>query len=140
MGETRKLFPFKVSLVSEDHLQVRHNALESARVATNKVLVDKLGDVGYILRLLSYPHVVLRENRMIATAGADRLQEGMRKSFGKPSTRAARIKRNQAIMTVEIGDINLELAKTALRAGAAKVPNKCRIVVENSPTAVLAAD
>ncbi len=137
MGDTKRSYPLKVSLLSENHIQVRHNALESARVAANKVLSDKLGEAGYLLRLCVYPHNILRENRMIATAGADRLQHGMTKSYGRPSSRAARVKRNQAIITVQIDDANLQLAKNALRAGAAKFPSTCRIVVETESAAKL---
>ncbi len=140
MGETRRSYPFTVSLISENHIQVRHNALESARVAANKVLSDKLGDVGYLLRLCVYPHNILRENRMIATAGADRLQHGMTKSFGKPSSRAAKVKRNQAVITIQVDDANLELAKNALRAGAAKFPSTCRIMVETEPKSELSTN
>lgn len=130
MGDTRGSYGYRLSLLSESRIQVRHNALEAARVATNKVLSDKLGETGYMLQLRVYPHIVLRENRMIATAGADRLQEGMRRSFGKPSSRAARVERNQPVITVETDEGSLELAKNALRVGAAKLPTQCRIVHE----------
>ena len=62
--------------------------LEAARVAANKKLTP-IGETAYFLRVKVYPHVILRENRMIATAGADRLQEGMRKAWGKPMGLAA---------------------------------------------------
>jgi large subunit ribosomal protein L10e len=71
---------------------------------------------------------------MIATAGADRLQEGMRNSFGKPSSRAARVKHNQRIISIQTTEGNLELARVALQAGAAKFPSPCRVVIEDSPT------
>ena len=85
MGDTKSHFEYRFSLVAQSPTQIRHNALEAARVAANKVLFDSLGETGYKIHLRVYPHIVLRENRMIATAGADRLQEGMRRSFGKPS-------------------------------------------------------
>jgi large subunit ribosomal protein L10e len=77
--------------------------------------------------------VILRENRMIATAGADRLQEGMRRSFGKPSSRAARVKADQAILSIDVNDNALEYAKNALKISAGKLPTTCRIAVEKLP-------
>ena len=71
MGDLSAHFARRVHLVSREAVQIRHNALESARVAANKVLFDKYGETGYRLQLNVYPHIILRENKMIATAGAD---------------------------------------------------------------------
>lgn len=133
MGDTKTKYAHRVSLLSENAVQIRHNALEAARVAANKVLADGLGETGYVLNLLVYPHVILRENRMIATAGADRLQEGMRRSFGKPSSRAARVKANQAILSIDVNESALQYAKNALKISAGKLPTTCRIAIEKLP-------
>jgi large subunit ribosomal protein L10e len=119
---------------------VRHNAIEAARIAANKVMFDKLGETGYRVHVRVYPHVVLRENRMIATAGADRLQEGMRRSFGKPSGRAARIKTGQAILDLYVNEAEVETAKKALHISASKLPQACRVEVAKlaeAPTATV---
>lgn len=131
MGDTKATYENRVSLLAENDVQIRHNALEAARVAANKVLAEKLGETGYLLNLCVYPHVVLRENRMIATAGADRLQEGMRRAFGKPSGRAARVRANQPILTICVNKNAVEHAKRALSVSAGKLPTPCRIVVED---------
>ena len=68
---------------------------------------------------------------MIATAGADRLQEGMRRAFGKPTGRAARIKTGQSILDVYVNSNAIETAKEALRVGATKLPVACVISEEN---------
>jgi large subunit ribosomal protein L10e len=133
MGDPKGFYTHRISLLSESGIQIRHNALEAARIASNKILANRLGNSGYVLRIKVYPHVILRENRMIATAGADRLQEGMRNSFGKPTSSAARVKRDQPIITVKTNEGSVELAKEALRAGAAKLPTSIRMVVENLP-------
>jgi len=130
MGDSKASYQYKVSLLAESTVQVRHNALEAARVAANKVMFDKLGETGYLIRVLTYPHVVLRENRMIATAGADRLQEGMRRSFGKPTGRAAIIKADKAVIGIYINEPALEHAKEALKVSSSKLPMPCRISVE----------
>ncbi len=68
-----------------------------------------------------YPHVLLRENKMIATAGADRLQEGMRRAFGKSTGLAARIRPGQVIFEAYVTAPNLELAQDAFRTAASKI-------------------
>ena len=130
MGDTKSSFDYKVSLVVQAPIQIRHNALEAARVAANKVLFDTLGETGYIVRLRPYPHIILRENRMIATAGADRLQEGMRRSFGKPTSRAARVRAGQSILDLYVNQSHVDLAKEALRVSSSKLAATCRVVVE----------
>ncbi|MEM3506118.1 MAG: 50S ribosomal protein L16 [Candidatus Bathyarchaeia archaeon] len=130
MGSPNGDYQYKASLISQIDAQIRHNALEAARVATNKVLLEKIGDAGYFLIVYPYPHVVLRENKMIATAGADRLQEGMRRSFGKPIGRAARVKANQPIISIYVNENHLGYAKEALKVGASKLPTPCRILAE----------
>jgi large subunit ribosomal protein L10e len=127
MGDTKSQFEFKFSLVAQAPVQIRHNALEAARVAANKVLFDTLGETGYKIHLRVYPHIILRENRMIATAGADRLQEGMRRSFGKPSGRAARIKTGQSILDIYVNSNTVDAAKKALRVGSTKLSVPCVI-------------
>jgi large subunit ribosomal protein L10e len=103
--------------------------LEAARIATNRFLEEKLGS-SYLLRILPYPHVVLRENKMIFGAHADRLQDGMRAAFGKAIGLAARVKSNRAVIMVNVNKDGLEVAKEALKRGGAKLPTPCRIVIE----------
>jgi large subunit ribosomal protein L10e len=139
MGDLKTKFEYMVSLVAQAPVQVRHNALEAARVAANKVLFDALGETGYKIHLRVYPHIILRENRMIATAGADRLQEGMRRSFGKPTGRAARIKAGQSILDIYVNSNALENARQALRVGSTKLPVACVITQETLAVPVPAA-
>jgi large subunit ribosomal protein L10e len=131
MGDTKSNFEFRISLVAQGPVQVRHNALEAARVSANKVLFDALGETGYKIHLRVYPHVILRENRMIATAGADRLQEGMRRAFGKPTGRAARIKTGQSILDIYVNSNAVDSAKEAMRVGSTKLPVACVITQES---------
>jgi large subunit ribosomal protein L10e len=130
MGDTKSHFEYKFSLVAQGPVQIRHNALEAARVSANKVLFDVLGETGYKIHLRVYPHVILRENRMIATAGADRLQEGMRRAFGKPSGRAARVKYGQSILDIYVNSNAVDAAKKALRVGSTKLSVACVISQE----------
>ncbi len=132
MGDTKASFPIQAQLLSTEEAQIRHNALEAARVASNRVLMNKLGNA-YIMKVVPYPHTILRENKMIFGAHADRLQDGMRKSFGKPIGIAARVRVGQPIIEIGVGENAVEVAREALRRGQNKLPIPCRIVIEKTP-------
>ena len=101
MGKLSDAYTHKLSLLARRRVQIRHNALEAARIAANRYLQEKLGK-NFFLRILLLPHVVLRENKMIFGAHADRLQDGMRKAFGKPVGRAARVEPDQPVAEVYV--------------------------------------
>ncbi|MDA4128442.1 MAG: 50S ribosomal protein L16 [Thaumarchaeota archaeon] len=127
-GKNRSDYAYVLQLISEGRVQIRHNALEAARVACNKKLA-LLGEDNYFLVVKTYPHIILRENKMIATAGADRLQEGMRKAFGKPIGLAARVDIGSPILELRVKAENLEVGKTAMKAATSKLPMKTKIKV-----------
>lgn len=129
MGNTAGDYEYQARLIAEKSVQIRHNALEAARIATNRVLTEKLGN-SYHLKILPFPHVILRENKMIFGAHADRLQDGMRNAFGKAIGLAARVKPDQALIMVNINKDGLDAATLALKRGSAKLPTPCRVVVE----------
>lgn len=129
MGDTKSKFEYEARLIAQKKAQIRHNALEAARIATNRHLGEKLAE-NYCLRILPYPHNILRENKMIFGAHADRLQDGMKRSFGKPIGTAARVKSKQAVIAVSVDEDGVEAAKEALKRGSAKLPIPCRITVE----------
>lgn len=122
-GKNRPDYDFTLKLVSDGRVQIRSNALEAARVAASKK-VALLGEENFCLRVVTYPFVILRENKMIATAGADRLQEGMRKAFGKPIGMAARVNIGSVILTLGVMKENLDKAKQAMWAAGTKLPMK----------------
>ena len=130
MGDPTGSFEYQVLLVSKKDAQVRHNALEAVRISVNRFLESNLGTNNYCLRILPYPHHILRENKMIFGAHADRLQDGMRKAFGKPIGTAARVKTDQPIVLVTVNENGIEIAKEALKRGGAKLPMSCRIKSE----------
>ena len=129
MGDPTGSFEYQAFLIAKKEAQIRHNALEAARIATNRLLSLKLGN-SYLFRVLPFPHVVLRENKMIFGAHADRLQDGMRGAFGKPIGTAARVRQNQPILMVNANENDLEVVKEALKRGGAKLPIPCRIFIE----------
>ncbi len=98
-------------------------AIESTRLAANKTLEKTTGETGYYSRLRIYPHNLLRENKQIATAGADRVSEGMRRSWGKAVSLGARVKQGQCIMEMFVNtEAHLEAAKKALHGACVKLP------------------
>lgn len=115
-------YDYCVQLCSNEKVQIRHMAIESARLSANKAIEKVAGETGYFSILRIYPHVLLRENKMIATAGADRLQEGMRGAFGKAVSLAARVGTGQCIMEVFVKKEHLEVAKKALHGACVKLP------------------
>ena len=69
-GQAKGNYDYLVELTVTERIQIRHNSLEAARLAGNKTMAQA-GDMSFFSRLRVYPHVILRENKMIATAGAD---------------------------------------------------------------------
>lgn len=127
-GKSRPDYDYLFKLISEGRVQIRHNALEAARVAASKK-VTLIGEENFFLKVVPYPHLVLRENKMIATAGADRLQEGMRKAFGKPIGLAARVEIGSVILELSLKAENLEKGKEAMKAASTKLPMKTKMEV-----------
>ena len=127
LGNKQENFPVQVSLVSNEKCQVRHNALESARITVNRTMEKNVGTTNYRLRILVYPHIVLRENKQATGAGADRVSQGMRAAYGKNVSTAAQIKPNQTIMTIETFEQHVESAKSALRKAGMKIPSPCKV-------------
>lgn len=126
-GDKNGDFKVELKLVVEDGVRIRHNAIESARVNANTYLVNHVGEKNYFLKVLVYPHDVLRENPLATGAGADRLQEGMRKSFGNPIGTAARVDEGQEFIVARVPEGKFEEAKEALRRAKHKLPCECRI-------------
>lgn len=130
MGNPQGDFPIQISLVAEEPGQIRHNALEAARVAANRVLEKRAGRENYHLKIRIYPHHILRENPMAVGAGADRVSDGMRLAFGRPIGTAARVGAGQPLMTIRTKEQFGALAKEALKRAMVKFPVPCRLVVE----------
>ncbi len=131
MGNLSTDFPVQVSLVVEEACQIRHTALEAARVSINRKLMSEIGRQNFHLKIRTYPHHVLRENKQATGAGADRVSEGMRLAFGKAVGTAARVASKQKIFTVYTSEQNIDKAKEAMRKGGYKLPSPSRLIIEN---------
>ena len=56
MGNTSKDFTHRVELLNLKHVQIRHNALEAARIAANRVMEKYVGRENFMLKIIPYPH------------------------------------------------------------------------------------
>ena len=130
MGNKKKKFDTTIHLVAERSLQIRDNALEAARVSSNKHLEKILTVENYFMKMLLFPHQVLREHTLATGAGADRFSMGMRKSFGKPKGRAAIVRKGQRMITLRLDKKHVKDGKLALHRANLKLPTTCKIVVE----------
>ena len=126
LGTKTGKFDTTLKLVSKENVNVRDNALESARLTSNKHLERKLAKA-YHLKIKVYPHHLLRENPLASGAGADRMSTGMKKSFGKIIGAAARLKKGTEIMLVRVDKAHVKIAKEALVRASKKLPCSCRI-------------
>jgi len=124
-------FPYVVHMVSLEKEQISSEALEACRVAANKYLIKKCGKEGFHLRCRIHPWHVIRINKMLSCAGADRLQTGMRGAFGKPIGKVARVKINQILYSVRLQEKNVLHAVEAFRRGKFKFPGRQKVVVSS---------
>jgi large subunit ribosomal protein L10e len=122
-GNRKTNFSSTLDLVVREQCQIRHTALEAARIAANKYISKKAGAQNYKLVVRVYPHQILRENKQATGAGADRVSQGMRKSFGKNVGTAARVKAGQEVMTIQIPKQMEDQAKIALKKASQKLPS-----------------
>ncbi len=133
MGEPQRTYDYQVELVSKEDIQLRHNAIESARLTVIRYLEKNLGKGGYCFRVMIYPHHVLRENPLASGAGADRMSTGMQKSFGKSISLAAQVHEGKVVFRVEVNEAQIEHGRKALHRCISKFPNQflIRVVKKN---------
>lgn len=118
-----------VGLKVTERLQISGNALEAIRISVNGALDKHIGRQQYRFRVRPKPFQKFRENRMLAFAGADRVQSGMRNSFGRSTGVCARLKAGQIVVDVGVNMKNLNYVKDRLRVASMKIPCKCQIVL-----------
>ncbi|NHJ19427.1 MAG: 50S ribosomal protein L16 [Candidatus Lokiarchaeota archaeon] len=118
-----------IGLKVEKQIQVSSNSLEAIRITVNSALQTYLGRTGYRFRVRSIPFQKYRENRMLAFAGADRVQSGMRNSFGRSTGVCARVRAGAIICEVGTSLKNLPIVRDRLRVASMKVASHCSIVI-----------
>lgn len=129
MGDPSKSFNYSVNLLANEDTQVRSNAIESARQVVNRQLENKVGKTDYYFKIYPYPHHILRENKLLVGAGADRMQTGMQQAFGKPIGVAAQLRRGAKIFTIKVNKEGLDTAKLALTRARSRLPSRWKIEI-----------
>lgn len=132
MGNRTGNFDTRLFLVAERAVQIRDNAMEASRIVGHKFLETKAGPTSYFMKILVYPHQVMREKAIATGAGADRYSQGMAHSFGKPSGTAVVTKVGQRLFEVRINHQHLSLAKIALKKIGLRISTPTKIEVENA--------
>jgi len=131
-------YPVQISLVVEETVQIRHGSLESSRLSANRHLIKELGENNYKMILRKFPHQVLRENKQATGAGADRVSDGMRQSFGKIVGTAARIHAGEQLFTAWCDVDQADAVKEAYRRAYNKITPSCRITVDRGEELLIA--
>jgi len=122
------VFPFVAHLVCDEKQQISSEALEACRVAVNRHLINSVGKENYHIRIRAHPFHVIRANKMLSCAGADRLSSGMRHSYGKPIGVAARVQIGQVLLSVRSKDTNEAHVIEAIRRGKFKFAGRQKIL------------
>jgi large subunit ribosomal protein L10e len=99
-GNEAGKYKIRVTLSSGENIQIRDVALEAIRQSLNKDLT-RLFQKQFFMKVNVYPHNILRNNRIFSGGSkGERVQTGMKHSFGSSEGRAAIIKKGKSIFTV----------------------------------------
>lgn len=120
MGTRKDSYAMETTLNPKTEIQLRSNALESARQAANRYLETNIPG-NYFFKVLVFPHNVIREHKMATGANADRISQGMSHSFGRPVSVAARVRRGQPIFYIGSDPQNRKVVSEAMRRAATKL-------------------
>merc|ERR1739843_2776 len=120
-------FPFVAHLLSWEHEQISSEALEAARISCNKYITKMAGKDSFHMRVRVHPYHILRINKMLSCAGADRLQTGMRGAFGKSYGTVARVKIGQILASIRCREGVSKHALEALRRAKYKIAGRQKI-------------
>merc|ERR1711862_133334 len=124
-------FPTVAHMVSDEYQQISSEALEAARIACNKYMVSNAGKDFFHIRMRPHPFQVLRINKMLSCAGADRLQTGMRGAFGKSYGTAARVRIGQVLLSIRTKEEKCQIAVEALRRAKFKFAGRQKVHVSS---------
>jgi large subunit ribosomal protein L10e len=125
-------YKIKLTLSTEENIQIRDLALEAVRQSLHKDMTDLLTIKNYFLKCNTYPHNILRNNRVFSGASkGERVQTGMSLGFGTPEGRAAVLRKGNPIFTAYFnGKENIAKIREFFKKIISKLPCKTRIVVE----------
>ena len=111
-----------LDLISKKSLQIRQEAIESARQTSLRWLEKNAPKGGFYFKIRKYPYHILRENPLASGAGADRVSTGMARPFGKPIGVALQINEGDRFFTIDVNEDGINAARKALKRAAKKMP------------------
>jgi len=124
-------FPYTLTLITDENVQIRQNAIEACRQFIHKKLSEELKEQ-YYFHIIPFTHHIQRENKMLTGAGADRMQKGMQLSFGKTIAKAAILKKHAPILSVSLATPKAtSFARHTLKQIKSKLPCKTKILFED---------
>jgi large subunit ribosomal protein L10e len=127
-GYNKGKYKTVIRIISKENVQMRDTSIEASRQYLNRNLT-KIANKDFYLELKPYPHHILRENKMLTGAGADRMSTGMALSFGRTMNRAALVKKGETIYIIGInGQKTEQLLRKLIGSIKAKLP--CTISVQ----------
>jgi large subunit ribosomal protein L10e len=129
MGVRKPNYELTFTLRSKQNVQIRSNSLNAARLAANMYLEKEIPGE-YSMRVVPFPHNVIREKKFATGAGADRVSQGMTLSFGKPSAVAARVYEGQAVFELKTNAENKDIAREALRRATTKLSGTYSVLLK----------
>ena len=135
MGDTKAFqsgrYGFVLRLVSKEKVMVRDNALEACRQAIHKDLEINIPGA-YYFGIKKYPHHILRENRMYSGGSkGERVNTGMKESFGTIIGRAAFIDPGDVIFVVAFAEKkSVSMARKAFAKIKPKLACSSKVVLE----------
>jgi large subunit ribosomal protein L10e len=124
-------FPAVAHMVCDENQQVTSESMEACRIATNKYMIQNAGKDFFHIKVRPHPFQVLRINKTLSCAGADRLSTGMRGAFGKAYGTAARVHIGQVLMSVRTKEDKVETAAEALRRAKFKFAGRQKVHISN---------
>ena len=124
-------FPACVHIVGLEKENISSEAMEAARIAINKNMLKVSGKDGFHVRIRIHPFHVLRINKMLSCAGADRLQTGMRGAWGKSYGTCARVRVGQILLSGRTKTQYLSALVRAFKLACYKFPGRQKVVISS---------
>merc|ERR1719335_593417 len=94
-------------------------------------MITNAGRDFFHIKVRPHPFQVLRINKTLSCAGADRLSTGMRGAFGKAYGTAAPVSIGQVLMSIRTKDEKIEIAAEALRRAKFKFAGRQKVHVSS---------
>merc|ERR1719493_100625 len=111
--------------------QITAEAMEAARICTNKYMITNAGRDFFHIKVRPKPFNVIRINKTLSCAGADRLSSGMRGAFGKSYGTAARVRIGQVLLSIRTKEEKTQIAVEALRRAKFKFAGRQKVHVSS---------